>query len=326
MSKIKKIVSVNNEEEGLRVDQLLAIKFPDYSRNYLTKLIKSGEVKVNKETKKSSFVVKEGDLVEALFTEKISEDTMPQKIKLDLLFEDENVIVVNKPAGMVVHPGVNNAQNTLVNALLGYYPKIKEAVFVENNLVSIQRSGIVHRLDKDTSGVLITAKNRKSLLDLAKKFKTRKVEKTYLAICCGWPKEESGALVSYLGRHPKKRRTIAELTEEKGRKAISYYKAISFLQTDKDKFSLIEFKIKTGRTHQIRVQANFANMPILGDTVYTNKICRLLSKKYGARRQMLHAKKLVLQLPNHKTASVFEAPLSQDFKLTLDKISSQSHS
>jgi len=304
---------IEGKDRG-RADKVLAYKFPEYSRNYFLNLIKNKHVLINEKSIKPSYVLVKGDMVKIDF---LPPSTIgkpkAQKIDLDIIYEDDNVIVLNKPAGLVVHPAHGNTQKTLVNALIAYFPKIIESVYDKNDLVSINRPGLVHRLDKDTSGAMIIAKNLLSMKHLFDQFKNHRVRKTYWAICFNWPKESSGQLINYLGRHPKNRQKIVDVGRKKGRMAISKFKLIQTFETKGGKCSLIEFKILTGRTHQIRVQSRLIGNPVLGDAVYFSKDSKILSNILGIERQLLHAKKLDVVLPNKIKMTCFEAPLPSDF-------------
>lgn len=315
-------IKITKNEAGKRIDKFLSKKFILYSRNYFSNLVEDNFVLVNKKSVKPSYILKENDLIKINF-QKESEDkkVKPQKIKLNIIFEDENVIVVNKQPGLVVHPAAGNSEGTLVNALVAYFPKITEAIYDKNNLISKKRPGLVHRLDKDTSGIIIVAKNCKTLHSLSKQIQKRTVKKIYWALCFGWPKNNEGELINYLGRHPKNRKQIADIGEEKGKIAISSYKVLENLfDNKKNKISLIEFNIKTGRTHQIRIQSSLMGNPVIGDEIYGNKLSKKISKNLGATRQMLHAYSLEIFLTNKSGKSKFFAPLSSDFDSLLSSI------
>lgn len=307
----------------MRIDQYLASTYPEYSRAYFQNLIEENKVQVNGIFIKPSFKLREADEIEINFVEAPADhDLKPADIKLDIIFEDDDVIVINKQPGLVVHPAAGNADNTLVNALIHYFPKIKQAVYVKDSEVSKVRPGLVHRLDKDTSGVMIVAKNARAMHSLSRQIQNRNVVKKYLAICYGRPKKEKGTLTNFLGRHAKNRKMIAEVGENKGKIAISDYKLIKNFEIDRAKISLLEFDIKTGRTHQIRVQAKTIGCPVLGDQVYGSKDSIKLSKQLNVDRQMLHAKELIITLPGGTKSSKFEAPITPDFERVLEEITS----
>jgi len=337
-------IIVKENEAGERLDIFLAMAFSEYSRSYFSKLIKEELVKVNNSSVKASYLITCGDKIEINFVEEKSSDVLPEKIKLNIIYENDDVIVLNKQSGIVVHPAAGNKTGTLVNALLYHFPKIKEAVYQKENEISRQRPGLVHRLDKDTSGVMIVAKNSRAMHSLSRQIQSvstpvspmasqggrpsldgnRTIKKIYWALCCGWPKEDSGKLVSYLGRHPKNRKLIADIGEKKGKEAVSYYKVLHYFKDEhNNKISLIEFNIKTGRTHQIRVQISNLGCPVLGDNSYTNKSCLELSERLQIKRQLLHAKLLEITLPGDSKPSTFEAQLPEDFSNVLNLLRQQ---
>ncbi|HOX41604.1 MAG TPA: RluA family pseudouridine synthase [bacterium] len=316
-----KIVTIKDLSSPIRLDQYLHQTFPEYSRNYFVILIKDKRVALNGKDAKPSTLLKENDTLSIDFAERIIEDHLePFDYPLDILFENDEVIVVNKPAGMSVHPAPGTGSETLVNALLAHHPNINQAVLEKDNLLSAMRPGLVHRLDKDTTGVMIIAKTSRALHSLSLQIQHRDVKKIYLAICYGWPKKESGNLLNYLGRHPKDRKKYTEVGESDGRVAISDYKVISYM-TDKfeNKVSLVEFSIKTGRTHQIRVQSKLAGFPVLGDEKYFSRDSSKASRQNMILRQMLHAHSLTITLPGDKKKATFVAPLPFDFNHTLEQ-------
>lgn len=306
---------------GDRIDKFLSQKFPEFSRSYFDKLIIENRVLVNNQEVKPSQILKIDDCITIDFVLKNeADDPIGQKIDLDIIFEDENVIVINKPAGLVVHPAAGHEANTLINALLDHFPKISEAVYDKDNPVSRMRPGLVHRLDKNTSGIMIVAKNERSMHSLSKQIQNRTVKKIYIGLCYGWPKNEQGTMQSFLGRHPKNRKKIAEISAEKGKEAVTHYRVKEYSSYDKEKLSLIEFDIKTGRTHQIRVQISSLGHPVLGDDFYGNRLSEKLSTKLNINRQLLHAQSLTISLPGDSKPKTFIAPLPEDIKFVLDSI------
>lgn len=304
----------NDAGAGERLDRFLASVFKGISRSELVRLIKEKKIVVNGNPTKPSTILKTNDLV----TVEIAERNLPipheEEIPLNIIYEDDQVIVLNKPAGIVVHPAHGNQSGTLVNALIQYFPGIKEAIYDINNPISLQRPGLVHRLDKDTSGVMIIAKTKRALHSLAKQIMNRDIKKIYWGIVYGWPKAKEGILVNYLGRHPKNRKKIADIGLNKGKEAISHYKVLkSLIDKTGEKFSLVEFDIKTGRTHQIRVQAAITGFPIMGDLSYGTRESVLSSEKKSVKRQLLHAKELCVTLPGENKQRKFGADLPNDF-------------
>lgn len=315
-------IIATKENATIRLDQFLANTEPNLSRSYFGKLIKGGQVLVNGKNQKSSYLVKIGDRIEYKLVE-ISDDKdhAPENIPLNLIYEDDNVIVIDKQAGLVVHPAVGNQQGTLVNALMHHFPQIKNTVYEPGNPISLARPGLVHRLDKDTSGVMIVAKNLQTMISLAKQIKDKEAQKKYLALCFGWPKESSGVLHNYLGRSKKDRKTYAVVDQSAGREAISHFQVKKYFETKQEqKISLVEFDIKTGRTHQIRVQAKNAGFPLIGDKVYHTKESLKASALLHAKRQMLHSQSLSILLPNKNTSSTFIAETPHDFNQITAKL------
>jgi len=317
-----KLLDIKKEDEGKRLDQFLFQNNPDYSRSYFGGLIKNGNVIVNSEIAKPSYRIKAGDKIEYEMTERQQLGKVAgEDIPLDIVFENDDVVVINKPAGIVVHPAAGHSSGTLVNALVGSYPQLEDAVYDTDDEVSISRPGLVHRLDKDTSGVLIVAKNTKAMISLANQIRDKKAKKIYLALCAGWPKEVSGKLINYLGRNKKDRKTYTEVGQEQGREAVSNFQVLqNYLTLKKERVSLVEFQIETGRTHQIRVQSMLAGFPIIGDQSYHTKESQIISEHLKAKRQILHAKSLTITLPNENSPQTFTAPPPSDFQKILDNL------
>lgn len=306
------------------MDKYLAGLFSDSSRESIKSFIRSAQISVNgKMILKPSAVLKNGDLISGTVNDQIDKvKLMPENIKLDILFENNDVVVINKPAGMVVHPGDANEAGTLANALIYHYPKIVYAIADrgEDRLKNL-RPGIVHRLDKDTSGVMIVAKHKKSYEYLVEQFKKRNIIKKYLAVCLGFLKNDSGTIESVIGRKPSNRKMMGEVGDGAGKKAITVYKVLQSYNHRDTQFSLLEFEIKTGRTHQIRVHAKESGFPILGDKVYFIKESKATSHKLNVDRQLLHSHSLSLALPDESMASIFKAPLAKDMAMIINLIS-----
>ncbi len=231
-------------------------------------------------------------------------DLVAEEIPLDIIFENDDLMVVNKPAGMVVHPAAGHASGTLVNAALGHDPEIE-------GIGGEERPGIVHRLDKDTSGLILLAKNERAHRWLQDQFRLRKVEKTYLALVDGKPPTPTGRVETYIGRDPKNRKRMANVSASKGREAISEYKMLKSFQNH----TLLEFHPHTGRTHQIRLHCAFLKCPIVGDEVYGRK-----SSTVPLSRHFLHASKLKIVLPGETDPRLFEAPLPDDLQQVVDEL------
>lgn len=282
------------EDAGQRLDKLLSFRFPLYSRTYFQNLIAKGCVLLDGLPAKKRIPVEEGDEVEVCFEPIPSLDLVPEPIPLEILYEDDFLLAIAKPAGMVVHPAPGHPKGTFANALLAHCEgKLPEG---GNPL----RPGIVHRLDKETSGVLIAAKTTLAHQRLVSLFAERKVEKTYLAICQGKPK--NGVLSAPIGRSPLQRKEMAVL--EGGKEAETEFQVLATASS----LSLVLAKPKTGRTHQIRVHLKHLGAPILGDGVYGS------SSTKGAPRMLLHAYRLFLPHPITGEPLQFTAPLPDDFK------------
>ena len=259
----QKRLSVTKVMSEERIDQFLAKKIPEFSRSRLQKLIKDKQVLIkNKSITSASHKVKHGDFV-IVNIPKVSEGKIKaQKIKLEILYEDKDIVVINKPAGLVVHPGAGNWDNTLVNGLLAHCGNDLSGIG------GVRRPGIVHRLDKETSGVLVVAKNDYTHINLSKQFSDRKIIRSYQAIVWGWLTKNQGTFQGNLGRNPKNRKKMAVLRSG-GKHAITHYKLVKRIgETLASGASLIECKLETGRTHQIRVHLSHNGFPIIGDKTY----------------------------------------------------------
>ncbi len=304
-----------------RLDLFLLEIFPNHSRSSIQRQITNGNVKVNQKIAKPSIKLKVGDVVsypDFSIDPSLKLPIEPLDIKLDIIFENKDVLIINKPAGIAVHPSKGNEHNTLVNALINYDNNISSVVLDPKSELSLSRPGIIHRLDKDTSGIMMVAKNINSFKYLSNQIKSRKIQKIYHAICFGWPKNQNDVLINYLGRSNNNRLLYTEVGINKGRESVSKYKVLDYFKnTHGDKFSYVEFDIKTGRTHQIRTQSLLMGNPVIGDKSYYNKQSLKFSKCIHAQRQMLHAYSLKVILPDHNAPSEFFAPLPDDFKSML---------
>jgi len=288
-----------------RLDLFLVEALPEYSRARLQGFIKSGFVDVNgKLSKKSGQVLEQGMLIEMRIPPPTPTKLVGENIPLNIVFENYDLLVINKPAGMVVHPSAGHISGTLVHAVLGYDPDI-EGIGGEG------RPGIVHRLDKQTSGLIVLAKNDSALLWLQEQFRLRRVQKTYLALVEGRPPTPSGRVEASIGRDPSHRKKMAILREDRGREAISEYKTVELFTNH----TLLEFHPLTGRTHQIRLHCAFLGCPIAGDEVYGRK-----SPTIAIGRHFLHAKKLKIILPNEDQPREFEVPLPAELENILGNL------
>jgi 23S rRNA pseudouridine1911/1915/1917 synthase len=287
---------------GLRIDRYLASELQQFSRTRLQQLIRDGFVRLNGKTGWPSDRVRTGDRVDLCEPPPEKIENQPEAIPLDILFEDEDLLVLNKPAGLVVHPGAGHRAHTLVNALLSHCPNL-------SGIGGKERPGIVHRLDKDTSGCLVVAKNDEAHRGLSVQFAARAVEKVYLALAAGKLRKGSGVIEADIGRHPvhRQRMTIAR---SGGRTAKTEYRVLR----SADNATLVECRLHSGRTHQIRVHLHHLGHPVLGDKIYAPK----LAKNFP--RQMLHAWKLGFEHPRTGEWKIFEAPLPGDFATALQSV------
>jgi 23S rRNA pseudouridine1911/1915/1917 synthase len=288
-----------------RLDKFLTIQLPAHSRARLQALIKTGQVRVNgKLAAKSGQLLMGGELIEVRVLPAEPSDLIPEDIALDVVFENEDVIVVNKPAGMVVHPAAGHSHGTLINAALSHAPEIE-------GIGGELRPGLVHRLDKDTSGLIILAKNESTQRVLQEQFQNRTIEKTYIALVDGRPSSPSGRIDAPIGRDPRERKRMAVVRAAKGRVAVSEYRIVE----EFPKHTLLEVNPHTGRTHQIRVHLAFIHCPVVGDHVYGHR-----NPSLPVARQFLHAARLGLRLPGEAKMRYFQAPLPADLQEVLDSL------
>ena len=296
---------------GARLDRCLSRLIPGSSRAYLQKLIKEGLVSSSSGTTLTlpRYPVKAGERIEVLMPEAESTEVLAEEFDYPILFEDEQMLVIAKPAGVVVHPAAGNPDGTIVNALLGRYPGFGERFQNVNG-----RPGIVHRLDKDTSGCLVVAKTPDALFKLGTAFAEHTTHKTYVALVRGVPRQLSGTISNLIGRHPVNRQKMA-VVERNGKTAISHYRILKTGLLDGEKISLAEVDIETGRTHQIRVHLSSIGIPVLGDQIYGGS----RTKIEGAERQMLHARRITLPHPLSGTPMTFEAPIPGDMETLIQK-------
>lgn len=288
-----------------RLDKFLVGQLQEFSRSRIQGLIVDGFVEVNGQTaKKAGQTLEHGFDVTVRIPPPVPTDLVAEDIPLDILFENDDLLVVNKPAGMVVHPAAGHSSGTLVNAVLGYDPEIE-------GIGGEERPGVVHRLDKETSGLIVLAKNERAHRWLQDQFRLRKVEKTYLALVDGKPPTPSGRVEAYIGRDPSHRKKMAIVSESRGREAISEYQTVESFH----KHTLLEFHPHTGRTHQIRLHCAFLGCPIVGDEIYGRK-----KSTVAIDRHFLHAYRLKIILPNEKEPKFFEAPLPVELEQVLNSL------
>jgi 23S rRNA pseudouridine1911/1915/1917 synthase len=294
-------LSFNVEKGGIRLDKYVSQVCSVLSRSQGQKLIEGKYVKVNGEGAKSSYLLEAGDKVEITIPAPLPPtDLVPEDIPLSVLYEDGDLLVVDKPAGMTVHPAAGNPQHTLVNAVLGRIPSLAAG--------ESTRPGIVHRLDKDTSGLILVAKNNQAHARLAEQFKNRSVVKIYQALVRGHITPQEGIIEGKIGRDPRVRKRMAVVS--RGREARTEYKVLKYIGN----YSLLEIRPKTGRTHQIRVHLAAIGFPVAGDAVYGGKTDIL-------GRQFLHAYKLGFHLPSNGEWKEFTSELPQDLKDAMEKVS-----
>ena len=324
MAKEKEVVMfvVDKNQDLIRIDKFLFDKMPNVTRNKIKDGIKSGKVLVNKGPIKPSYKVKPLDKVEvSLDREKRADEIKPENIELDILHEDEDILIVNKKAGMVVHPAHENWDGTLVNALIYHLKGLPEMRGNEG------RPGLVHRIDKDTSGLLVIAKNEKSMASLADQFFNHTIKRKYQAIVWGVPENNEGTIDVNLRRSIKDRRVVEGFANNTlGKKAITHYKLIEKIHY----ISLIECELETGRTHQIRAHMKHIGHPIFCDKVYGGKLIvkgnrftnykRFVENSFRIiERQALHAKSLGFIHPSTNKEVYFESKLPEDMSFLLDK-------
>jgi 23S rRNA pseudouridine1911/1915/1917 synthase len=313
-------LKVKRPMEGKRLDQYLVDRFPAYSRSILQKIIDADAVTVNARDVKPSYTVKRGDHIRIWLPELNDDAPEPEPIPLDIIYEDEFFLVVNKPPGMVVHPAKGHWRGTLVNALQYHFDELSK-------IAGPHRPGIVHRLDRDTSGLIVVAKDDLAHANLAAQFERRSVRKEYIAITCGVLDRDSDFIERPLGPHPTHREKMAiRNTEDGGKDAVSYYEVAERF----DGFTLVRIYPKTGRTHQIRVHLAHVGCPILADHAYGGRRSLSLSDLVAPgtngpdhvliTRQALHANRLWIDHPRIREPLAFEAPLPQDFKVTLEAL------
>ena len=303
-------------QSHLRLDQYLVEQLPDYSRSKIQNYIKLGQVTINGEPGKSSLILKGNETIECYFEpDPFDESIIPEEMKLDILYEDDHLVVINKPAGLVVHPGSSNHTGTLLNGLLYHFQQLSR----EDSL----RPGIVHRLDKNTSGVIMVAKNDQSHDQLGKQFNERQVKKEYMALVWG-ELEAQGIIDGNIGRHPKNRQ-IFTVVPSGGRDSLTRFKRVEYFAP----LSLVNLHPETGRTHQLRVHLKSINHPIFGDEAYGGgvKYAKSFHVKYTQLinlliktipRVALHARRLEINHPVTGKKMSFIAPIPTDFKTAME--------
>ncbi len=294
---------INNNENNSRLDKVISILDNTISRTAVKRLIEEDKITVNGKKEKPSYEVKNGDVIE--IEEEIPKEShiVAQNIPIDVIYEDEDILVINKPKGMVVHPGNGNPDGTLANAVMGLCGDTLSGIGGEI------RPGIIHRLDKDTSGIIVIAKNDKAHIDISNQIKNRQTSKKYIALARGVIKEDEATINMPIGRSTKDRKKMA--VRKDGKEAITHFKVLKRY----DEYTLLELKIDTGRTHQIRVHMAEIGHPIVGDYVYSNG-----KNPFNVTGQMLHSKRIEFIHPKTKEKVSFEAKIPQYFQEVLDKL------
>ncbi len=300
----KEQFEVEIEHEGERLDKYLNLIFEEKSRSFFQKLIKEEQVLVNDTAQKANYRLKVEDIVTVTIPDAVETPIVPENIPLDILYEDEDVLVVNKPKGMVVHPSAGHYSGTLVNAIMYH---CKDSLSGINGEV---RPGIVHRIDMDTTGSLIVCKNDESHICIAEQIKEHSVNRRYRGIVCGNVKEDEGTINAPIGRHPVERKKMA-INEKNGKPAITHYKVLKRFE----RYTYMEFQLETGRTHQIRVHMASIGHPLLGDTLYSSG-----KSPYKLQGQTLHAMTIGFIHPRTNAYMEVSAPLPEYFERLLQII------
>ena len=290
--------SIDRNTEGQRIDRYLSDELEDRSRSYIQKIMKEGYVKVNQKPVKSNYRLSFGDSVEVTLPEAKEPDIVPENIPLDILYEDQDIIMINKPKQMVVHPAPGHYSGTLVNALMYHCGKDLSGIN------GVLRPGIVHRIDRDTTGSVIACKNDKAHRCIAEQLKEHSINRRYRAICFGELEQEEGTIDQPIGRHPNDRKKMA-INHQNGKRAVTHYRVLQRFKG----YTYIECVLETGRTHQIRVHMASIGHPLLGDEVYSNR-----KSPFKLQGQTLHAKTLGFIHPTTGEYLEIDAPLPEYFE------------
>ncbi len=293
------------EGGGIRIDRYLSDQLQDLTRSYLQKLLKDGGVTVNGRAVKSNYKVSDGEVIRLEIPEAVEPEIVPEEMALDILYEDGDIVLINKPKGMVVHPAAGHYSGTLVNGLMAH---CRENL---SGINGVMRPGIVHRIDMDTTGVLIVCKNDKAHNQIAKQLKVHSITRKYYAIVHGVLKEDEGTIHAPIGRHPVDRKKMS-INEKNGKDAITHYRVLRRFR----RFTYVECQLETGRTHQIRVHMASIGHPLLGDALYGPAKCPFP----GLQGQTLHAGVLGIVHPETGAYMEFQAPLPEYFDKLLKKL------
>ena len=294
-----KIFEIKVTQANSRLDVFLSIKFPKYSRTKIKKMIDGGNATIDGKLARSSSLIQHGQTIKLTVKEPVSTNSLvPFELSLDVVFENENILIINKPPGLTVHPSPNNTTTTLANAIVANYPEIKFPG-------SMFRPGIVHRLDKNTSGILIISKNEESHIQISNQFKTKEIKKSYIGLVEGHIRPKEAIIEGNIGRHPTDRKKMCVITD--GKHSVTKYREITKYTNN----SLLEISPLTGRTHQIRVHLNSIGYSVVGDELYGKP------NEY-LERQFLHAKRIGFIMPFTKKYVEFECPLAPDLEKFLE--------
>jgi len=304
-----RVITLTADESSARLDRFVVEALPELTRGLVQRLIDDGAVTVNDKPSKASYKIRPGDALVVHIPPPPPAGAQAESIPLDIVYEDAGLIVIHKPAGMVVHPAAGHTSGTLVNALLAHFPELRD-VGEEN------RSGIVHRLDRDTSGLIIVAKTRAAHENLQRQFKSRSVAKVYVALVEGHLAPPQGLIDVPIGRDKQQRKRMAAILD--GRPSRTAFKAVEFFDKGGQHYTLVEVRPQTGRTHQIRVHLAWLKFPIVGDTVYGRRRKTTLP----LRRHFLHAQSLTFRLPSNGQEVTFTAPLPSDLAAVLESLRS----
>lgn len=299
------LYEVLNEQEGERLDKFLSIIYPDQSRSFFQKIIKDNKILVNDKPEKANYRIKCDDILNITIPDAVETQIVPEDIPIDIIYEDDDVLIVNKPKGMVVHPSAGHYTGTLVNAIMYH---CKDSLSGINGEI---RPGIVHRIDMDTTGSLIVCKNDESHINIAKQIKDHTVNRIYEGIVIGNLKDDQGTIEGPIGRHPIDRKKMC-INEKNGKPAITHYKVLERFGN----YTYVQFKLETGRTHQIRVHMSSIGHPLLGDTLYSSG----KSAFKNLQGQTLHAKTIGFIHPRTNEYVEFSAPLPNYFEKLLNQL------
>ena len=300
----QKIIQVTAEFAGIRIDKALSEMVPELSRSQIQHMVEDGLITVDQTSKKANYRLAEGDSIEIRYQEPKEVEILPEDIPLDILYEDDDVLIVNKPKGMVVHPAAGHSSGTLVNAILYHCHDSLSGINGEI------RPGIVHRIDRDTTGSLVVCKNDAAHGDIAEQIREHSVKRVYKGIVHGVVKEDEGTVHKTIGRHPKDRKKMAAGVAG-GRDAITHYKVLERFR----EYTYMEFQLETGRTHQIRVHMASIGHPLLGDEVYGPA-----KSRFHLQGQTLHAETIGFVHPSTHEYMEFHAPLPAYFSELLEKL------